>query len=119
MSGTEIGFIGWALVGAMIIALGIKNMFSKKPAGFWANVETIKVSDVKRYNRATGILFIVYGVVFIAGRSKYTIHSIMQRSIIFAGDLCVILMKNYISTILNMLKICQMTDGNHWARNCK
>lgn len=35
------------------------------PVGFWANVETIKVSDVKRYNRATGILFIVYGVVFI------------------------------------------------------
>ena len=29
MSGTEIGFIGCALVGAMIIALGIKNMFSK------------------------------------------------------------------------------------------
>lgn len=35
------------------------------PVGFWANVETIKVSDVKRYNRATGILFIVYGIVFI------------------------------------------------------
>ena len=35
------------------------------PVGFWANVETIKVRDVKKYNRATGILFVVYGVVFI------------------------------------------------------
>lgn len=65
MSETEIGFIIWALFGAMIIALGIKDMFSKKPVGFWANVETIKVRDVKKYNRATGILFVVYGAVFI------------------------------------------------------
>ena len=42
-----------------------KKYVFKMPVGFWANVETIKVSDVKRYNRATGILFIVYGIVFI------------------------------------------------------
>ena len=60
-----LGFIIWAIVGAIIIAFGIKALFAKKPVGFWANIETPKVSDVKRYNRATGILFILYGVVFI------------------------------------------------------
>lgn len=60
-----LGFVIWALVGVLIIALGIKDLFAKKPAGFWANAETIKVSDIKGYNRATGLLFISYGVIFI------------------------------------------------------
>ena len=40
-------------------------MFSKNPVGFWANIETIKVKDVKGYNRATGLLFIIYGIIFV------------------------------------------------------
>ena len=51
--------------GVFIIGLGIKDMFSKNLVGFWANTETIKVKDVKGYNRATGRLFIIYGIVFI------------------------------------------------------
>ena len=49
-----IGFIIWSLFGVFIIGLGIKDMFSKKPVGFWANTETIKVKEVKGYNHATG-----------------------------------------------------------------
>ena len=59
------GFTIWALVGVMIIALGIKALFSKTPVGFWANIDPIKVNNVKGYNRSTGILFILYGVIFI------------------------------------------------------
>ncbi len=58
-------FIIWSIVGVIIIILGIIDFFSKKPAGFWANVKTIEVKDVNGYNRATGILFILYGVLFI------------------------------------------------------
>ena len=46
-----IGFVIWSLFGVFIIGLGIKDMFSKTPVGFWANTETIKVKDVKGYNR--------------------------------------------------------------------
>lgn len=60
-----VGFLIWALIGAALIVLGIIDLFAKKPVGFWANVETMKVKDVKGYNRATGILFMVYGAVFI------------------------------------------------------
>ena len=51
--------------GVFIIGLGIKDMFSKNPVGFWANTETIKVKDVKGYNRASGLLFIIYGIIFV------------------------------------------------------
>lgn len=60
-----IGFIIWSLFGVFIIGLGIKDMFSKNPVGFWANTETIKVKDVKDYNRASGLLFIIYGIIFV------------------------------------------------------
>ncbi|WP_026491370.1 hypothetical protein [Butyrivibrio sp. XPD2002] len=65
MSGAMMGFIIWAAVGAIIILMGIKDIFSKKAAGFWANVEQFPVNDIKGYNRATGILFILYGIIFI------------------------------------------------------
>ena len=55
-----IGFVIWSLFGVFIIGLGIKDMFSKNPIGFWANTETIKVKDVKGYNRASGLFFIIY-----------------------------------------------------------
>ena len=42
-----LGFIIWDLVGILIIALGIKDLFSKKPVRFWANINPIKVNDVK------------------------------------------------------------------------
>ena len=60
-----IGFVIWSLLGVFIIGLGIKDMFSKNPVGFWANTETIKVKDVKDYNRASGLLFIIYGIIFV------------------------------------------------------
>ena len=60
-----IGFIIWSLFGVFIIGLGIKDMFSKNPVGFWANTETIKIKDVKGYNRASGLLFIIYGIIFV------------------------------------------------------
>lgn len=59
------GFIVWAVVGLLLVALGVGDLFAKKPVGFWANAETVKVDDVKGYNQATGKLFIVYGVIFI------------------------------------------------------
>ena len=59
------GFIIWATVGVIIIGIGISAFFSKKAAGFWANIKPIKVKDIKGYNYATGKLFIVYGLIFI------------------------------------------------------
>lgn len=59
------GFIIWAVTGVLLIVLGVVDFFAKKPVGFWANTKTMKVNDIKGYNRATGKLFMVYGAIFI------------------------------------------------------
>ena len=65
MDGRIIGFIVWVLFGCFMIGLGISAFFFKKAVGFWANIKTFLVSDIRGYNRATGKLFITYGLVFI------------------------------------------------------
>ena len=59
-------FIIWAIIGLLFILMGIYCIKSKKEKtfGFWANTEVISVRDVKGYNRALGILWCVYGVLF-------------------------------------------------------
>ena len=61
-----IAFIIWAIIGVLFILMGIYDLTSKKakPFGFWANAEVAPIEDVKGYNRALGILWCVYGVVF-------------------------------------------------------
>lgn len=60
-----IGFIVWAIVGCFLTGIGITALFKKKAVGFWANIKTEPVSDIKNYNYAVGKLFILYGVIFI------------------------------------------------------
>lgn len=59
-------FAIWTIMGVFFIAMGIYDMNSKKakPFGFWANAEVGPIEDVKSYNRALGILWCVYGVLF-------------------------------------------------------
>lgn len=61
-----IAFVIWAIVGVLFIVMGIYDMKSRKakPFGFWANAEVAPIEDVKGYNRALGILWCVYGVLF-------------------------------------------------------
>ena len=59
-------FLIWAIMGVLFVVMGICVLFSKraKPFGFWANAEVATIKDVKGYNRALGILWCVYGVLF-------------------------------------------------------
>ncbi|MCI5805032.1 MAG: hypothetical protein MR029_01735 [Clostridium sp.] len=47
--------------------MGMNACFSKKEVafGFWANVKQFPVKDIRGYNRATGKLFIIYGLILI------------------------------------------------------
>ena len=65
MSENLLNFMMWAISGCLIIAIGISSFFSKKQAGFWANVNPHPVKDVKGYNHATGKLFVLFGVLLI------------------------------------------------------
>jgi uncharacterized iron-regulated membrane protein len=61
-----IAFTIWGIIGLLFIVMGIYEFHSKKakPFGFWANAEVAPIEDVKGYNRALGILWCVYGVLF-------------------------------------------------------
>lgn len=48
-----------------MVVLGLSAFRAKKEFGFWANVKTLPMKDVKAYNRAVGWLFIVYGGIFV------------------------------------------------------
>jgi hypothetical protein len=54
------GFIIWTVICAVIVGIGIYALCSKEPVGFWAGVKPKGVKDVKKYNRAVGILWLVY-----------------------------------------------------------
>lgn len=60
-----IGFIGWTVVGCLLIGIGITAFFKKEAMGFWANIKIEAVKDIKNYNDSVGKLFILYGIVFI------------------------------------------------------
>lgn len=60
-----LGLLIWAAVGLLLIGIGVHAFFAKKPQHFWANVKMGKVTEIKKYNRAVGKLFCVYGVLFI------------------------------------------------------
>ena len=66
MSENLLNFIMWTISGCLIIAIVISSFFSKKQAGFWANVNPPPVKDVKGYNHATGKLLVLFGVLLIA-----------------------------------------------------
>jgi len=67
VEGRLAGFVIWAIMGALFIAMGINVFISRKPKpfGFWANVKTTAIENVKGYNCALGILWCVYGVLFV------------------------------------------------------
>ncbi len=60
-----IAFVIWVAAGLLFIGIGISDFISEKQVGFWANAKPIEVKDVKKYNRAVGWLFCVFGAVFI------------------------------------------------------
>ena len=61
-----IAVVIWGITGVLFIVIGIYEFHSKKtkPFGFWANAEVTSIEDVKGYNRALGVLWCVYGVLF-------------------------------------------------------
>ncbi len=64
--GNTIAFVLCVLIGLLFVGMGIRCFFAEKPSGFWANAETEKkVTDVKKYNRSMGKLWIVFGTVFV------------------------------------------------------
>ena len=78
MTGNMIGFVIWAMVGVIIISLGIRAYLSGKVADFWANIKSISVNDIMGYNHAVGKLYLWSNIdcigITAAFRTEFSIY---------------------------------------------
>lgn len=65
MEGEIIGFAICVIVGLLFVGIGLSSFKAKGPVGFWSNVKTVPIDDVKSYNKAVGKLWCVFGIVVI------------------------------------------------------
>lgn len=59
----KIGFVICSIVVVIFLLIGISTWKSREPVGFFTFVKRPVVSDVKRYNHAVSVLWIVSAVI--------------------------------------------------------
>lgn len=62
-----IAFVIWILVSLVFVGIGIYDLRANEVVGFWSNGKKPVVNDenLKAYNRAVGILWIAFAVIFM------------------------------------------------------
>lgn len=65
MTEAIMAFIIWILVSLIFVGIGIYDLRANEVAGFWSNAKKPEVEKVKEYNRAVGILWIVFAVILM------------------------------------------------------
>ena len=65
--GSLIFFIACIFMFLIYTGLGVYFCVTKTPANFWSGekIPPKAISDVKKYNRANGIMWIVYGILYL------------------------------------------------------
>lgn len=63
-----IGCFSYLLCALCLMSFGIYALKTKKPVNFWAGdkIPPEKITDIKKYNRANGIMWISYGALWIS-----------------------------------------------------
>ena len=62
------GFVIFALVAVFMIGIGIVQLRSKKPVGFYSGEKPPKaedLTDVAAWNKKHGLMWIVYGIIIL------------------------------------------------------
>ncbi len=59
-----IAFAIWSIIALLFVGIGIATRNSKEAMGFFTFVEPPKVSDIKKYNHAVSILWMVSAILF-------------------------------------------------------
>lgn len=59
-----IGFIVWTICAVLFVAIGISNLKSDEPVGFFTFAKPPKIrKDIKKYNHAVAVLWFVFAAV--------------------------------------------------------
>ena len=67
MGGIIVGVIINGICALVFILFGLYALKKETPIHFWAGttVKSEKISDVKAYNKANGVMWIIYGSLFV------------------------------------------------------
>ncbi|MBP5463821.1 MAG: hypothetical protein J6Y13_01395, partial [Treponema sp.] len=67
ITGSIIGCISYLFCSICLMGFWLYALKSKKPINFWAGdkINPRKITDVKKYNRANGLMWIIYGILWI------------------------------------------------------
>ncbi len=102
------GFVIWTAVSFIFILIGISALKAKEVVGFWANGKKPVVEKVTEYNRAVGMLWIIFaivlmllGVPLLAGQnSPYIVITILGSLVEVIGIMIyyvLVIEKKYVS----------------------
>lgn len=76
-----ISFVIYALVAAIMIGIGITQLKSKNPVGFYSGENPPKseeLTDVEAWNKKHGMMWIIYGIIILV---SFFIGSIIGDSV--------------------------------------
>lgn len=59
-----IGFVIWSFCAVLFFIVGVVDLKSEKPVGFFTGVKPPEITDVKKYNKAVALLWFITGVIF-------------------------------------------------------
>ena len=68
ITGSIIGCISYLFCALCLMGFGFYALKTKKPINFWAGdkIPPEKVTDIKKYNRANALMWIIYGALFLS-----------------------------------------------------
>ncbi|MDO5410523.1 MAG: hypothetical protein Q4F21_08730 [Lachnospiraceae bacterium] len=110
MDRMELAFLIWMLVGLFFVGNGVSCFFCKTEVGFWANVKTPKMDDVKGYNHAVGKMFIIYGIIMMFLGTPLLVSE--QNSPLFLISVVGIMLETIVMMAVYIIKI----EGKYKSR---
>lgn len=98
MVGQVIGMICSILCGIPFLVIPKVEVFKNKPINFWSGDNSLndKVKDINKYNREMGILYNIYGLVFIIGGIFFLFFPLVALIIIISNSTLGILVVYFI-----------------------
>ena len=88
MVGQVIGMICSILCGIPFLVIPRLEVFKNKPINFWSGDNSLneKVKNIDKYNKEMGILYTLYGLVFIIGRIFFLFFPLVALIIIISNS---------------------------------
>ena len=88
MVGQVIGMICSILCGIPFLVIPRVEVFKNKPINFWSGDNSLndKIKNIDKYNKEMGVLYTLYGLVFIIGGVFFLFFPVVALIIIISNS---------------------------------